>query len=99
MSVFKRNPLSGAQNTESVSIYRSVPINETILILDIFCRPVFYLERKVSEPKTETSCVDISQLNIYHLKSETESNLRNVFFQIRDKSTDRIVIPIRQRVF
>jgi hypothetical protein len=56
--------------------------------MGIIHRPVFYVKHNVSEtglclrlrPETGTSSVDWAQLSMYHLKTETESSLRNAVF-------------------
>jgi hypothetical protein len=61
-------------------------ITITITILDIVHRPVFYLKQDVSETgfclriqvETETSSFYWANLSRFHLKTETESSLRNV---------------------
>jgi hypothetical protein len=50
--------------------------NITVKILDIINCPVFYLKHNV--PDTETSSICWAGLSRFHLKTETESNLRKV---------------------
>jgi hypothetical protein len=39
-------------------------------------------------PKTGTSFISYAQLSRFHLKTGTESNLRNVVFEIKEKTFD-----------
>jgi hypothetical protein len=54
--------------------------------MDIINRPVFYLKHKVSKmdsvsgSEIESSFFNWAHLSRFHLKTETESNLRNVGF-------------------
>jgi hypothetical protein len=41
-------------------------------------------------PETTNSSVDWAQLNSYHLKTETESSLRNAAFQIKNRTMDNV---------
>jgi hypothetical protein len=59
-------------------------MNITITILDIIHRPVFYLKHDVSNPasgpETETNSIYWAEQSRFHLKTETESSLRNIMF-------------------
>jgi hypothetical protein len=41
-------------------------------------------------PEVGTSSMDLALLSRFHLKTETESNLRNVEFQIKDRTMDNV---------
>jgi hypothetical protein len=41
-------------------------------------------------PELGTSFIDWVQLNRYHLKTETESRIRNDVFQIKDRTVDKV---------
>jgi hypothetical protein len=41
-------------------------------------------------PKTETSSIYCAQLSRFHPKTEKESGLQNVVFQIKDRTMDNV---------
>jgi conjugal transfer/entry exclusion protein len=61
-------------------------------ILDIIHQPAFYLKHDVSETqlclRRQTSSTYWAQLSMFHLKTEAESSLRNILFQMKDRTMD-----------
>jgi hypothetical protein len=64
--------------------------------MDVTNLLVFCLKQRLGDsvlsPETRTSPIDWAQLNTYHLRKETESSLRNVLLQRRDRSMTNIQI-------
>jgi hypothetical protein len=43
-----------------------------------------------SGPETESSYIYWAELSMFHLKTEAEFSLRNILFQIKDKTMDNV---------